>query len=429
MQRATFEREPQCWRVAAVFRCVEESPYLAGLIARAGGYYMATWSFYAAVQLMATQDGNEALGRYFADGAEAEAWGSDVFVAELEDFCRRHEEQIVGLVRDRRCQMNEVNRCAAALVPALAYVHSHVDRRPIALIEVGASAGLQLLFDRFRYEYLRLEAAAAASARAGPEALADSAGPTGPATRSVATAPATIAVWSPPRARDDVTLRCRVVGDSMPDPAAVSGLVASRVGIDLDPPRLDDPVTRDWIVASAAMRSGLTARLIDVVRTSGVQVLAADAVDVIEQIIADVPVGQLPVVYDSASLMYLDADRVADFRACLHRAARQREVAWISYEAMRATADGSVTSVQGAPMPPAVKDEVRAGAFLFAVELTVFGSDQAGVPSGPNASYASTSPPPAALRQSEGVRDSDAPRLLATAHPWGLWVDWLADSG
>src|SRR5260370_17991498 len=47
----------------------------------------------------------------------------------------------------RRTQTNEPARCAT-LLPALAALPG-----PLALIEVGASAGLTLLFDRYSYDY------------------------------------------------------------------------------------------------------------------------------------------------------------------------------------------------------------------------------------------------------------------------------------
>src|SRR5687768_136164 len=65
--------------------------------------------------------------------------------SQLGRFARQHRTKIARLVRTRRTQTNEVGRCASIL-PAL-------PPGPLALIEVGASAGLCLLLDRFRYEY------------------------------------------------------------------------------------------------------------------------------------------------------------------------------------------------------------------------------------------------------------------------------------
>ena len=69
--------------------------------------------------------------------------GYDVFRAVVLD--RRAEMAAVMLAR--RTQTNEPARCAT-LLPALASL-----RPPLALLEVGASAGLCLLPDRYGYDY------------------------------------------------------------------------------------------------------------------------------------------------------------------------------------------------------------------------------------------------------------------------------------
>jgi Uncharacterized protein conserved in bacteria (DUF2332) len=57
----------------------------------------------------------------------------------------RRGGEIADLMRARRTQTNEVARCAA-LLPAL-------PAGPLALVEVGASAGLCLPLDRFSYDW------------------------------------------------------------------------------------------------------------------------------------------------------------------------------------------------------------------------------------------------------------------------------------
>ncbi|MFI2030524.1 DUF2332 domain-containing protein [Streptomyces buecherae] len=70
----------------------------------------------------------------------------------LTDFCRRNAEQIRRTIATRSVQTNEVNRCAV-LVPAFAALQQQLDNRPIQVVDVGASAGLNLLWDRYTYDY------------------------------------------------------------------------------------------------------------------------------------------------------------------------------------------------------------------------------------------------------------------------------------
>ena len=59
------------------------------------------------------------------------------------------------LIATRVTQTNEIGRCTA-LLPAFATVGRHW-ARPLALVDLGASAGLNLLFDRYAYAYSHTE--------------------------------------------------------------------------------------------------------------------------------------------------------------------------------------------------------------------------------------------------------------------------------
>src|SRR6202034_1340803 len=56
-------------------------------------------------------------------------------------------DALARVMRARRTQTNEPARCAT-LLPVLAQLP-----QPLALLEVGASAGLTLLFDKYSYDY------------------------------------------------------------------------------------------------------------------------------------------------------------------------------------------------------------------------------------------------------------------------------------
>ncbi len=68
-------------------------------------------------------------------------------IGRLHDLVTGSRAELEQVMRTRRVQTNEPGRCAV-LLPALARLP-----QPLALIEVGASAGLTLLFDRYSYVY------------------------------------------------------------------------------------------------------------------------------------------------------------------------------------------------------------------------------------------------------------------------------------
>jgi len=73
--------------------------------------------------------------------------GAPADIAQLRSLVSHNGAELSGQIRSRRTQTNEPARCTA-LVPALAQLPP-----PLALLEVGASAGLTLLADRYSYDY------------------------------------------------------------------------------------------------------------------------------------------------------------------------------------------------------------------------------------------------------------------------------------
>lgn len=73
--------------------------------------------------------------------------GEHADIGTLRTLVSDRRDELAGTMLTRRTQTNEPARCAT-LLPALARVP-----QPLALIEVGASAGLTLLPDRYSYDY------------------------------------------------------------------------------------------------------------------------------------------------------------------------------------------------------------------------------------------------------------------------------------
>jgi hypothetical protein len=206
--------------------------------------------------------------------------------AALRDRVVSDADRLRSTVLGRATQTNEPARCAA-LLPALAAIDG-----PLALVEVGASAGLCLYPDRYGYEY--------------------DGRPVGPPS--------------------PVQLRCTTTGP-LPVPAALPEVVA-RIGVDLDPLDVTDPGDLAWLRALVWPGPVEAERLqrLDAAAAIAAQepprLLAGDLLDRLPDALALVPDGATPVVLHTAVLPYVGADR----RAAFVDRVRSLPVRWVAQE-------------------------------------------------------------------------------------------------
>lgn len=69
----------------------------------------------------------------------------------FKDFCNTYEDEIISLLKSKLVQTNEVRRCAY-LYPVFCWIYNQT-KKPLSLIEIGTSAGLQLLWNHYSYSY------------------------------------------------------------------------------------------------------------------------------------------------------------------------------------------------------------------------------------------------------------------------------------
>lgn len=221
-----------------------------------------------------------------------------------------HADELATVMLERRTQTNEPGRCAT-LLPAMAMFSG-----PLAIIEVGASAGLCLNMTRYSYDY-------------GTQRVES----------EIPGAP---------------TMRCSVLGGepklSMPD-------VVSAAGIDLNPLDPANPSDRAWLEClvwpDQPERAERLSAALDTAVRFPVPVHAGDLLVKLPDVLDQVPPGVTPVIFHSAVLGYLAADARKTFVRLMH----DLDVMWVSNEAAGVVVDADPPTYETAPFVLAVNGE------------------------------------------------------------------------
>lgn len=205
-------------------------------------------------------------------------------------FVLAHEEEIVEMGNTRYTQTNECRRCVA-LLPMV----TMAEFRAFHLIDVGASAGLNLGLDRYGYRY-------------GDEE------------------------WHPDA---EPLLEAESRGVS---PQLVEIEVLSRTGLDVNPLDPADESSRRWLDAliwpehverRARLRSALA-----MVASLDIDMIAGDALDTLPMALDMLPAGESAVVMNSFTLNQLDAAQRDDLDSIVSDARVARPVHRVSMEVL-----------------------------------------------------------------------------------------------
>jgi hypothetical protein len=195
-----------------------------------------------------------------------------------------------GEMLARRTQTNEPGRLAT-LLPAFAQLPE-----PLALVEVGASAGLCLFPDRYGYRY-------------GTDA-------------------GTVVIGGRPE------FPCRVTGPA-PLPSALSR-VAWRVGLDLHPLDVTSDADVRWLQAlvwpEQTERAARLAAAVDVVRADPPHIVTGDLRSDLDELVAAAPEDATVVVFHAAALAYVAAEDRAGFADHMRAGIETGRWHWVSNE-------------------------------------------------------------------------------------------------
>ncbi|MBA2312022.1 MAG: DUF2332 domain-containing protein [Actinobacteria bacterium] len=105
--------------------------------------------FMGGVHRMVLEGRAPELARFYPSAGGKLGAGGDELWAAFATTLGRHADALRDLI-DLRVQTNEVGRCAALIGGFLLVAQQ--TRRPLRILEIGAAAGLNLRWDRYRYE-------------------------------------------------------------------------------------------------------------------------------------------------------------------------------------------------------------------------------------------------------------------------------------
>lgn len=245
----------------------------------------------SAVHYLLLAGDDHSLARFYPTVTDSPDDPTDAY-PHFHDFCLSRADELRPLLRTRRTQTNAVGRCAG-LYPAFCHVDQHTSG-PLATLELGASAGLNLNWDRYGYVY--------DGDRYG-------------ATDSSVTVRSTVRGGSPPLRETPPT-------------------VAARRGVDLHPLDPTDADDAAWLRALVwpehTARVDLLDDAIAASQNHPPRVVAGDAVETLEAHARSLPDDATLVVYHTALLYQLSADQRAALRRALAAVAEDRPVWWLS---------------------------------------------------------------------------------------------------
>jgi hypothetical protein len=199
----------------------------------------------------------------------------------LISFCREYQREILELLQTRLVQTNAVQRSLALRLGLVAVARDL--RTPVHLIEIGASAGIHLRFDRFGY--------ALGEAHFG-------------------------------NADSRVQIEAELIGGELPPDLDDIPPIASRNGVDLHPLDVRDPDDRRWLEALVwpdnQREANLLHEALGVVAADPPSVRAGNAIDICPRLAAELPGGEPRLVFTVATRMHVPNDQLDAFDAAIN---------------------------------------------------------------------------------------------------------------
>ena len=241
----------------------------------------------AALHYLALDGRAPALAQAYAGGREA--WPA------FREALERESEWVARFLREQGMQTNEVQRCYG-LLPAFLLAAAETGKE-LELIELGPSAGFNLLWDRYSYHY------GAAS-------------------------------WGRADAPIELSGELRA---PLPDGLlSVTPIVRSRLGIDLNPIDITSEhglrLLHAFVWPDQRERTERLERAIEIVRSDPPRIVRGSYLERLEPLLEERSAQTLTVVFQTASISHLTTEERQRLEKILSRAGKSGPLAFISGE-------------------------------------------------------------------------------------------------
>jgi hypothetical protein len=272
-------------------------PQLREIAARAKPGQPHANILFGAVHFLLLRGARHALRNFYPNLNGGKSVEGDPFPA-FRDFCLTHRAELDALVTTRVTNTNEVGR-SAMLHPGFRIV-AEAAGEPLHLIEIGPSAGLNLIWDRYGVNYTKNGKTVAAIA---PDAK--------------------------------LVIECEVKSEQLP-PTGMTPRVASRVGLELNPVDLSKADDRDWLRAlmwpDQIPRLERFDRAIALFESVKPEILSGDALDLLPEALARAPRDEPVCVYHTIAVYQFSRAMREALDNILIAASLRRPVHRLSFE-------------------------------------------------------------------------------------------------
>ncbi len=227
-----------------------------------------------------------------------EQTGSDKSpVAHFRDFCTVNEDQLRLIIATRRCQTNDVGR-SAILLPAFEHILKITESNSLAQIEIGTSAGLNLNWNQYSYEFIGADRAGEPDSR--------------------------------------VTITTEVRGKRQPPLPQNFPAFAHRCGIDINTLDVTDDEDARWLHAlihpNQTRRHRQLTAAIEVARENQPPLIEGDVFDELPAQLSNAPNNVGLIVFSTHLLYQLTEDQIAELRSLLSTHSSEQSVHWLSID-------------------------------------------------------------------------------------------------